>query len=237
VLIARPPGGAPERTWRPPLEVRVARVFCAGIIVSLPAAYLALTLWTNQVPHAVWIALALGLAAWGFLAGRALSQSVTMTAGTVVIRNIFTTERVPLADVTEVGFHRSKLVVTSQHGTFAPERNTVGTAILGSSYWSGRRATADTMADAINDGAGLPPLPPRREIISPNRSWLLLVVAAVIFGIGVYLGPVEGVQLHHHSLAVDEVGAVLYSGGIPALAFAYRLTRDHRRKRRAEPRR
>jgi hypothetical protein len=41
--------------------------------------------------------------------GRVLAQSVTLTADTVVIRNIFTTERVPLADVTEVGFHRSKL--------------------------------------------------------------------------------------------------------------------------------
>jgi hypothetical protein len=211
VLITEPPR-APERTWRPPLEVRVARVLCAGIIVSLPAAYLALTLWTNQVQHAVWIALAL-------------------TADTVVIRNIFTTERVPLADVTEVGFHRGKLVVTSQHGTFAPERSTVGTAILGSAYWSGRRASADTMADAINDTAGLPHLPPRREIISPRRAWLLLVTAAAIFGIGVYLGPLPGIQLHHHSPAVGAVGGFLYGGGITALAFAYRLTRDHRCKR------
>jgi hypothetical protein len=232
VLITEPPR-APERTWRPPLEVRIARVVGAGIIVSLPAAYLALTLWTNQVQHAVWIALALGLAAWGWLAGRALAQSLTLTADTVVIRNIFTTERVPLADVTEVGFHRGKLVVTSQHGTFAPERNTVGTAILGSAYWSGRRASADTMADAINDTAGLPHLPPRREIISPRRAWLLLVTAAAIFGIGVYLGPLQGIQLHHHSTAVGAVGGFLYGGGTTALAFAYRLTRDHRRKRQA----
>jgi hypothetical protein len=197
VLITEPPR-APERTWRPPLEVRVARVLCAGIIVSLPAAYLALTLWTNQVQHAVWIALALGLAAWGWLAGRALAQSLTLT---------------------------------SQHGTFAPERSTVGTAILGSAYWSGRRASADTMADAINDTAGLPHLPPRREIISPRRAWLLLVTAAAIFGIGVYLGPLPGIQLHHHSPAVGAVGGFLYGGGITALAFAYRLTRDHRCKR------
>jgi hypothetical protein len=237
VQITEAPGGTPERTWHPPLEVRIARVLGGGIIVSLPAAYLALTLWTNQVQHAIWIALALGLAAWGWLAGRALAQSLTLTADTVVIRNIFTTERVPLADVTEVGFYRGKLVVTSQHGTFAPERTTVGTAILGSSYWSGRRASADTMADAINDTAGLPPLPPRREIISPNRSWLLLVAAAVVFGIGVYLGPVGGEHLHHHSFALGEAGAAMYSGGIAALAFAYRLTRDHRRKHRAQPRR
>ena len=57
----------------------------------------------------------------------------------------------------------------------------------------------------------------------------------MIFGFGVYLGPVESMQPHHHSFALGEVGAVLYSGGITALAFAYRLTRDHRRKR--QPRR
>ena len=235
MLITRAPGGAPERIWRPPLEVRSARVVATGVLVALPAGYVALTLWANQVSDAIWIALAAWLAAWGFLAGRVLAQSVTLTADTVVIRNIFTTERVPLADVTEVGFHRSKLRVTSRHGTFAPDRTTVGAAILGLSYWSGRRASADRMADAINDAAGLPPLPPRREIISPNRAWLLLVAAAVIFGFGFYLGPVESMQPHHRSLVLGEVGAVLYSGGISALVFAYRLTRDHRRKR--QPRR
>ena len=236
MLITTPVDDAPERTWRLPLDVRIARVIGTGIIVALPAGYVALTLWTNQVQHAIWIALAAGLAAWGFLAGRILAQSVTLTADTVVIRNVFTTERVPLADVTEVAFRRSKLTVTSQRGPFAPESNTVGTAILGLSYWSGRRANADRMADAINDAAGLPPLPPRREIISPNRARLLLVPAAVIFGFGFYLGPVESMQPHHHSLALAEAGGALYAGGIGALVAAYRLTRDHRRKRRAQAR-
>ena len=231
MLIAKPPRDAFERTWRPPLEIRIARLVGVGGIIALPAGYMALTLWSNQVPQAIWIALAAGLAAWGLLAGRVLAQSVTLTADTIVIRNIFTTGRVPLADVTEVGFHRSKLVVTSQHGTFAPDRTTIGTAILGTSYWSGRRTSDDAMADAINDAAGLPALPPRREIISPNQAWLLLIAAGAIFGLGCYLGPVGDMQLHHRSLATGEVGAVLYSGGIGALVFAYRLTRDHRRKR------
>jgi len=231
------PGGAPERTWRPPLETRIALAFCMGLILTLPAVYLAFTLWTNQVSHAILIALALGLAAWAFLAGRVLAQSVTLTSDTLVIRNIFTTERVPIADVTEVGFRRSKLTVTSQHGTFASERNTVGTAVLGPSYWSGRRANADTIADAINDAAGLPPLPPRREIISPNRAWLLLVAAAVLFGFGVYLGPVGSMQLHHRSLILGGLGGAMYSGGISALVFAFRLTRDHRRKHGTQSRR
>ena len=154
----------------------------------------------------------------------------------MVIRNVFATERIALADVTEVGFHRSKLIVTWRRAAYIPVRTTVGTAILGSSYWSGRRTSADTMADAINDAAGLPPLPPRQEIISPSRAWLLLLAAAVVFGFGVYLGPVQGMQFHRHSVAVGEAGAVMYAGGISALAFAYRLTRDHRRNRRAQSR-
>ena len=59
----------------------------------------------------------------------------------------------------------------------------------------------------------------------------------MIFGSGVYLGPVQGMQLHHHSLALTEVGALLYAAGTGALVFAYRLTRDHRRKQRAQLRR
>ena len=201
--ITEAPGGAPARTWRPPLEARMARVVAAGLILALPTGILALTLWANKVPLALWIALAVGLAAWGFLARLVLAQSLTLTAGTVVIRNVFATERIALADVTEVGFHRSKLMVTWRRAAPVPVFTTVGTAILGSSYWSGRRSTADTMADAINDAAGLPPLPPRREIISPRRAWLLLVASAVTFGFGVYLGPVHGYPHDHGPLCTS----------------------------------
>jgi hypothetical protein len=74
-------------------------------------------------------------------------------------------------------------------------------------------------------------------IISPNRAWLLLAAAAVLFAFGVYLGPVGDMQPHHRSLLLGELGGALYGGGIGALVFAYRLTRDHRRKRPRQPRR
>jgi hypothetical protein len=187
-------------------------VSCMAFIVTLPTLWLALTLVTNQVAYGGWIAVALGLAAWGWLAGRALAQSVTLTADTVVIRNIFTTERVPLADVTEVGFRRGRLKVTSRHGTFAPERVGVGAVSLGSSYWSGRRSDADGTADALTAAAGLPPLPPRREIISRNQTRTILLTAPVALGFGLYLGPFGGI--HHRSLALTEGGGMLYVAGI-----------------------
>ena len=231
MLITKAPGGAPDRTWRPPLEVRIARVVGSGAIVALPTGILTVMLWASHVPLAGWISLAVWLAAWGFLARRVLAQSLTLTADTVLIRNVFTAERVALADVTEVGFHRGKLIVTWRRAAFVPVRTTVGTAILGYAYWSGRRSAADTMADAISDAAGLPPLPPRREIISLSHTWLLLFASALVFGFGVYLGPMHGVHLHRHPFAVGEAGATLYGCGIIALGFAGRLTHDHRRKR------
>jgi hypothetical protein len=155
---------------------------------------------------------------------------MTVTAGTVVIRNIFTTERVPLADVTEVGFHRGRLTVNSQHGAFAPERVRVGAVSLGSSYWSGRPGNADATAEAITAAAELPPLPPRPEIISRTRARAILLAAVVVFGFGLYFGPVGGMRLHRHRFAVVEIGVLLYVGGAGALSFAFRLTRDHRRR-------
>ena len=215
---------APERTWRPPLAARMALALCMGVIITLPAGYLALTLWTNQVSHAIWIALALALAAWGFLAGRALAQSVTLTSDTLVVRNIFTTERVPLAAVTDVSFRRGKLRVTSQHGTFAAERFVVGAVNLGMSH----RASPDVTAAAITDAAGLPPLPPRPQIISrPVRPALL---AVIVFGFGLCLGPVRGLHTPR-SRVLAESGAMLLVAVAVALSSIIRRTRDRHRNR------
>ena len=237
MLITEAPGGAPERTWRPPLEARIAVALCLAVFTALPAGWLALTLVTNQVADGGWIALGLGLAAWAFLAGRTLVQSVTLTADTVVIRNIFTTERVPLADVTDVSFRRGKLTVTSQHGTFAPERSAVEGVSLGPSRWSGRRIKADAIAETIAAAAELPPPPPREEVISRNRARFIGLAACVLFGFGLFFGPLGSLGNHHRSFALVHVGAMLYVFGIGGISFASRLSRDHRRKRPGQPRR
>ena len=208
----------------------------AGIIVSLPTGILALTLWANQVPLALWIALAVGLAAWGFLARRVLAQSLTLTAGTVVIRNIFATERIALADVTEVGFHRGKLIVTWRRAAFVPVRTTVGTAILGSSYWSGRRAAPTRWRTRLTTPpdsrrsrpAGRSSAPAEPGCYCSPRRWSSASAST------------SGRCKACNSTAIPSPSAKpapsCTRGGITALAFAYRLTRDHRRKRRAQSR-
>jgi hypothetical protein len=78
VLTTEVPGDGTERTWRPPVTTRIALAVCLGGLTALPGLWLALTLVTNQVPDGGWIALALAVAVWGWLAWRALAQSVTL---------------------------------------------------------------------------------------------------------------------------------------------------------------
>jgi hypothetical protein len=147
-----------------------------------------------------------------------------------VIRNILATGQVPLADVTGVSFRRGRLTVTTAHGAAASRRLAVSAVNLGPSRWSGLRSDADAIAEAITGAAGLPALSPRRQIIGRNLAWIMLVAAALFFGLGVYCGPL---QSGHTGLpfALREAGAVLYAAGAAMLGLAFRITRDHRRER------
>jgi hypothetical protein len=159
-----------------------------------------------------------------------LTQSVTLTQDTLVIRNILATEQVPLADLIGVGFRRGQLTVTSAHGAAASEQFSVRAVNLGSSRWSGLRGDADAIAEAITDAAGLAPLPPRKEIISRNWAWIILLAAVLCFGLGVYCVPLQGGN-SGLPFAVREVGVVLYTVGAGMLGLAFRIALDHRRKR------
>jgi hypothetical protein len=236
VLTTEVSGDGTERTWRPPLTTRMALAVCLGVCTALPGVWLALMLVTNQVRDGGWIALALALAAWGLLAWRALARSVTLTPDTLVIRNILATGQVPLADITWVGFRNGRLTVAFAHGAAASRWFTVSAVSLGSSRWSGLRGDADAIAEAITGAAGLPPLPPRREIISRSKAWILLLAAALCFGLGVYSGPLQSGNTGL-PFAAREVGVVLYVAGAGMLGLAFRITRDHRRKRARQARR
>ena len=225
VFITEALSGGAERTWHSPISARLALAVCLAFLMALPGGLLALALVTNQVQNGGWIALALAVAAWGVLSWRALGQSVTLTPEALVIRNVLITRRVPLADLTEVGFRGVVLAVTTAQG----ERFKASAVNLGSSRWSGVRGNADAIAEAITAAAGLPPLPPRREIISRKWAWVLLLAAVLFFGLGIYSGPL---QTGHTALpfAVREAGAVLFGLGAAMLGLAFRVARDHWRK-------
>jgi hypothetical protein len=236
VLISDVSRDGAERTWRQPLGTRVSLAIGMAALLVLPGLLLALTLATNQVRGGGWLALELAVAAWGILAWRVLVHSVTLTRDTLVIRNIFTTARVPLTGVTEVGFRRGALTVTVAHGPTVSQRFKVSVANLGSTYWSGLRNDADALAEAISCAVGLPPPPPRREIISRNWAWVILVAALACTGFGIYYGPLQNID-GHRSLALGAAGGVLYGLGTGTVGLAFRVARDHRRKRAAGRRR
>jgi hypothetical protein len=230
VLLTEVSGDGTVRTWRPPVTTRMAMALGLGVFLALAGLWLALTLVTNQVPYGGWIALALAAAAWGLLVWRALALSVTLTPDTLVIRNFLATEQVPLADLVEAGFRRGRLTVTCAHGAAAGERLAVGAANLGSSWWSGLRSDADAVAKAITGAAGLPPLPPRRAVISRKWARIMLLVAALSFGLGFYFGPQQSGN-SGLPFAVREASVALYAVGAGMLGLAFRITRDHRRER------
>jgi hypothetical protein len=235
VLITEVPGGATERTWRLPIATRIAQAVCLGVVTALPGLWLALTLATNQVPDGGWVALALAVAAWGVLARRVLAQSVTLTPDTLVIRNILATRQVPLTGITAAGFRRGRLTVTCEHGAAPSEQLAINAVNLGPSRWSGLRSDADEIAEAITGAAGLPRLPPRREIVSRNRAWVMLLAATLCVGLGLYYGPLgllygSPQSMHSRPFALSLVGAVLYPTGATMVGLAFRITRDHRRK-------
>jgi hypothetical protein len=107
--------------------------------------------------------------------------------------------------------------VTAARGAAASERFVVRAVNLDVSRWSGRRSDADVTAQAIAEAAGLPPLPPRREIINRNWAWVIMVAAAVCFGFGVYCGPLRtgngGLPV-----ALREAAPRCMSSGRPCLA-------------------
>lgn len=105
---------------------------------------------------------------------------------------------------------------------------------LGTSGWSGLQTEADAIAEAITTTAGLSPLPPRPELVNRNRVWIMLVVAALCLGLGLLYGPLLGRDAGL-PFAARVVGTMLLPIGVGMLGQSFRITRDHRRKRRQHP--
>ena len=168
-----------DRTWRAPLSYRAAVVVGQTAPVAATAAFGWVTLSSNQLPGqvvlAVWVPL------WTVLAFRAWTVSAALAEDTLVIRNVLSTERILIADITNVAFpsRGRALVVTEWRPVSSAvaqgaasarhrdpgERYTVAAVRAGvMAALSGARCEGDDAAGLIAAAAGLPALPARQPI-------------------------------------------------------------------------
>jgi hypothetical protein len=183
-------------TWRAPLSYRAAVVVGQTVPVAAAAAFGWVTLSSNQLPGqvvlVVWIPL------WTVLAFRAWTVSATLAEDTLVIRNVLSTERVLITDITRVTFaSRGRPLVISEWRPASPavaqdpasvrhrdtgQRYTVTAVQVGViAALSGARCAGDDAADQIAAAAGLPPLPPRRPRVSREMSAIMIPAGIALF--------------------------------------------------------
>lgn len=209
--------------WRAPLPYRAAMVAVQTALVAAAADFGWVTLSSNQLPGemvlAVWVPL------WALLAFRAWTVSATLAEDTLVIRNVLSTERVLVADITKVTLPSPRRVLrvtewrpgspgtTSGHRD-SGERYTVTAVRVGVlASLSGAHCAGDDAADRIAAAAGLPPPPARQPQVSRDvargviAAGLALFAAAVIASALTPLGgnPVTG--------AVRNLGAFMFAAG------------------------
>lgn len=107
------------RGWRPLLWYRFALIVGQAFLVTPATGYVWFTLWPNQVTSAGWFVVPCAVAAWAWPAVRTWTVSAQLTRGTLLIRNVFSTERAALADITKVAFHRDRLTITERPRQFS----------------------------------------------------------------------------------------------------------------------
>jgi len=143
----------------------------------------------------IWLLLAAATAAFWLLGTRTWRESATITADQLIVRNVFSDRRIPLADITGVRFRRSAGLIVMAAGrpqgggrhAGAP-KTTVAAVKLGTAYLTGRRAGADDAADAIATAAGLPPLPARAELLSVRAARLMAPLGVALLVLADWVG-------------------------------------------------
>lgn len=185
------------------MRYRIVLIALQALIPGIAASFFWLPMtgdWYLPAPVS-WLLVAAAGVAWLKLADRAWQESVTLTPDMLVVRNVFRTRRLPLADVTGARFRYQSSLVISVTGQPAPSgpghasrhaagRPAVVAAVkLGAAHWSGRRIDADEIADAIVIAAGLPPLRPREEIVSRRQAWIRLPAGIAILVLATAVDP------------------------------------------------
>lgn len=232
---------AGERTWRAPLPYRFTMLTAHTALVAAAAAFGWVTLSSNQLPGAV--VLAVWAPLWALLAFRAWTVSATLTEDTLVIRNMMSTERLLVADITKVTLRspRPVLKVTegrpaspSAAGEAAParhrdpgERYTVTAVQVGLlASLAGVRCEGDEAADVIAAAASLPPLPARPPRVSREMSRPMIPAGLILLALGFVLPAVGHLDQAPVSGTLQGLGALLFA--LAALAELGRFL--HRRR-------
>jgi hypothetical protein len=226
----RPPEWQSEpaiQSWRLPLRYRITPVAVQALIPLAAASLFWVPVtgsWYLPAPL-TWLLLAACGMVWQKLARRTWQESVMLTEGMLVVRNVFRARRVPLADISAVWFRRGALVVAAAAGAAESGGGrrsgrhagglqiTVGAVKLGAAYWSGRRTGSDDAAGTIAAAAGLLPLPPRKELISLRAAAIMLPAGIAVLVLAGVLGlPSLGADL------IPPAGEFL-SAGLRAVSF------------------
>jgi hypothetical protein len=201
---------AGDRTWRAPLSYRAVVLAGQTVPVAAAAAFGWVTLSSNQLPGAA--VLAVWVPLWILLVFRAWTVSVTLAEDTLVIRNVLSTERVLVADITKATLpsRGRSLVITERRPASSAaaqdaasarhrdpgDRYTVAAVRVGvMAALSGARCAGDDAADLIAAAAGLPPLPPRRPRVSREMSLIMIPVGIALFAFAVALSHLTGSPL------------------------------------------
>ena len=105
-------GRGHERTWRPPGYYRVVLILACGAGLAVPTAFGWFELRANGGPGpSGWPLLLVAVPLWGWFAFPGWTVTATLTAGTLVIRNVLSTERVAVDDITGAGFFSKRRVL------------------------------------------------------------------------------------------------------------------------------
>jgi hypothetical protein len=220
-----------ERTWRAPWSYRAVLVLVQTALVTAAAAFGWVTLSSNQLPGqvvlAVWVPL------WTLLAFRACTVSATLAQDTLVIRNVLSTERLLITDITTVAFStRGRVLKVTEWRPPSPaaaqdapsarhrdpgERYTVTAVQAGVlASLSGVRCEGDDAADLIAAAAGLPPLPARQPQVSREMSLVMMPAGVALFAFAVGFSALSDLGDSPLGGALRYLGATLFILGAAA---------------------
>jgi hypothetical protein len=227
-----------NRGWRLPAEVRAVTLVAFLGLGSIPVI-LAAQFGPLRGLSVTWSLVLSGWAlAWGWLGWRLATVAVWLTFDAVVIRNIWKTRRLPLAEITGVSFRQGTVTVTTAWSAafarspaaspdlpagyaVAGPRHTLRALSTGTARLTGRRCPADEAADAITAAAGLGPLPARKERISLRRALIMAPVGLA------FLLAAQFLDVAHLPPQYVEYGTLLSAPGFLLFFPAAAVAADH----------